>query len=67
MIKVIKPKWVYFRCLSEQAKQMKELFDFNGLKVSIEDYTPILEEIDENEFVNFVVELFCAESEGLNG
>ena len=46
---------------------MKELFDFNGLKVSIEDYTPILEEIDENEFVNFVVELFYVESEGQNG
>lgn len=46
---------------------MKELFDFNGLKVSIEDYTPSVEEIDENEFVNFVVELFYVESEGQNG
>ena len=46
---------------------MKGSFDFNVLKVSIEDYTPILEEIDENELVDFVVELFCAESEGLNG
>ena len=45
---------------------MKGSFDFNGLKVSI-DYTPILEEIDENEFVNFVVELFYVESEGQNG
>lgn len=64
---MIKPKWVYFCCLLEQAKQMKGSFDFNGLKVSIEDYTPILEEIDENEFVNFVVELFYVESEGQNG
>lgn len=64
---MIKPKWVYFRCLLEQAKQMKRSFDFNGLKVIIEDYTPILEEIDENELVDFMLELFCAESEGQNG
>lgn len=46
---------------------MSGLFDFKGLKVSIEDYTPSVEEMDENELVDFVVELFCAESEGLNG
>ena len=46
---------------------MKGSFDFKGLKVSIKDYTPTLEEIDENEIVNFVVELLCAESERLNG
>lgn len=46
---------------------MKRSFDFNGLKVIIEDYTPILEEIDENELVDFMLELFCAESEGQNG
>lgn len=46
---------------------MKRSFDFKGLKVIIEDYTPNLEEMDENELVDFVVELFCVESEGLNG
>ena len=46
---------------------MKGSFDFNGLKVIIEDYTPHLEEIDENELVNFVVELFYVESEAQNG
>lgn len=46
---------------------MSGLSNFNGLKVNIEDYTPILEEIDENEFVNFVVELFYVESEAQNG
>ena len=46
---------------------MKGSFDFKGLKVSIEDYTPSLEEIDENELVDFVLELFCVESEGQDG
>ena len=40
---------------------MKGSFDFNGLKVIIEDYTPHLEEIVENELVNFVVDLFYVE------
>ena len=55
-----------FCCLLEQAKQMKGS-NFSGLKVIIEDYTPILEETDVNELVDFMLELFCAESEGLNG
>ncbi len=46
---------------------MSGSFDFKGLKVCIEDYTPSVEEIDENEFVNFVVELFYVESEAQNG
>lgn len=38
----------------------------NNLKVLVEDYSPTLEEADVAELVNFVVELFCAESEVQN-
>ena len=35
----------------------------NKFKVEIEDYTPVLEETDVNDLVNFMVELFCIKSE----
>lgn len=33
-----------------------------SLQVEIEDYTPVLEETDVNDLVNFMVELFCVKS-----
>lgn len=35
----------------------------NNFNVVVEDYTPSLEEKDVTELVDFVVELFCTESE----
>ena len=46
---------------------MRSSVSLEGLSVSFEDYVPNLTDGNVGEIVDFVVELFCTESEVQNG